>query len=321
VLWHQARKICTLLGLPNVTGTIATNQTITLNQLLNPVTILGGITENNNPVGSNQYDAMLTKIEHRFTKGFSVINAFTWSKTFEDDRILGPQIASQNIEHRLSGQDRPFHLSIAPIWQIPVGRSQKLGTNMPKALDFVVGGWQLSGQYTIQSGAPVTFDTSDSFFFSGRDFSFARDKRTLSQWFDTSQFYRFPDKGMTQATLTTYPWWTGVQSMPGYNYVLASSDSIKNGVYQDFGTYVRTIPTTWSDVRSSRVNNVDAIISKTFTLRERVKFQFRFEAYNLFNHVRFGAPTDDPTSSNFGKVNPTEQNNARLIQMALKIFW
>ena len=69
------------------------------------------------------------------------------------------------------------------------------------------------------------------------------------------------------------------------------------------------------------MNNVDAIISKTFTLRERVKLQFRFEAYNLFNHVRFGAPTDDPTSSNFGKVNPTEQNNARLIQMALKMFW
>jgi hypothetical protein len=104
-------------------------------------------------------------------------------------------------------------------------------------LDFVVGGWQLSGQYTIQSGAPVTFDTSDSFFFSGRDFSFARGKRTLSQWFDTSQFYRFPDKGMNQATLTTYPWWSGVQSMPGCNYVPASSDSIKNGVYQDFGTF------------------------------------------------------------------------------------
>jgi hypothetical protein len=307
------------LGLPNVTGTIATNQTIALNQLLNPVSILGTITENNNPVGSNQYDALLAKIEHRFTQGFSVINAFTWSRLFEDDSLLGPQIAGQHIEHRLSGQDRPFHLSIAPIWQIPVGRHQKFGGGMPKVLDFVVGGWQLSGQYTIQSGAPVMFTANDSFFFSGRDFSIARGQRTLAQWFDTSQFYRFPDKSMDLATLANYPAWTGVQSLPGYNYKPAAGDSIKNGVYQDFGTYVRTIPTDWADVRASRVNNVDAIVSKTFTLRERVRFQYRFEAYNLFNHVRFGAPNADPTSSNFGKVDPTEQNNARLIQMALKM--
>jgi hypothetical protein len=192
---------------------------------------------------------------------------------------------------------------------------------MPKLLDFVVGGWQLSGQYTIQSGAPVMFTATDSFFFSGRDFALSRDRRTLAQWFDTSQFYRFPDKSMSLATLAAYPWWTGMQSLPAYSYVPAASDSIKNGVYQDFGTYVRTIPTNWGDVRSSRVNNVDAIIAKSFTLRERLRFQYRFEVYNLFNHVRFGAPNADPTSSNFGKVNPTEQNNARLVQMALKMFF
>ena len=47
--------------------------------------------------------------------------------------------------------------------------------------------------------------------------------------------------------------------------------------------------------------------------------QFRFETYNLFNHVRFGGPNADPTSASFGKVDPTEQNNARLVQMALKL--
>jgi hypothetical protein len=72
-------------------------------------------------------------------------------------------------------------------------------------------------------------------------------------------------------------------------------------------------------VRASRVNNLDAIVAKNFSLVERVRLQFRFEVYNVFNHVRFPAPTADPTSSNFGKVNPTEQNNARLVQMALKL--
>lgn len=308
-------------GLPNVSGTLATNQQIAFNQLLNPVNILGTITENNNPTGHNQYDALVAKAEHRFTKSFSMINAFTWSKLMEDVSYLGPEIAGRKIEHRLGAEDRPFRLSIAPIWEIPVGRNRQFWSKMPKLLDAFLGGWQLSGQYVIQSGAPVTFNASDSFFFSGKDFSLPADKRTLAQWFDTSQFYRFPDKTMDLATLAAYPAWTGVQNLPGYNYKPAASDTIKNGVYQDFGTYVRTIPTRWADVRASRVNNLDAVISKVFVARERIRIQYRFEVYNAFNHVRFPAPNADPTSSNFGKVNPTEENNARLVQMALKLFF
>lgn len=318
LLWDQ-QVPNPFMGLPNVTGTIATNQTIAMNQLLNAIPLLGGITRNNNPLGKNRYDAMLAKIEKRFSSGFSVINSFTWSKVMEDAAWIGPDITGRRIEHRLGGEDRPLRLSVAPIWQIPVGRGHAFGSKLPKAVDFVVGGWQLSGQFMIQSGAPVGFTASDAFFFSGQDFSLSKDQRTLARWFDTSQFYRFPDKSMDAATLAAYPAWTGIQNLPGYNYKPAAGDSIKNGVYQDFGTYIRTIPTRWSDVRSSRVNNVDAIISKTFSIREKVRFQYRFEAYNLFNHVRFGAPNADPTSASFGKVDPTQQNNARLIQMALKM--
>ena len=307
------------LGLPNVTGTISTNQQIAFNQLLNPVTILGGITENNNPSGRNQYDALVAKAEHRFSKGFTVINAFTWSKLMEDISYLGPEIAGRHIEHRISDQDRPFHLSIAPIWEVPVGRSRQFWSKMPKVVDAILGGWQLSGQYTIQSGTPVTFNANDSFFFSGKEFALPTDQRTLAQWFDTSQFYKFPDRNTDQATLAAYPAWTGVQNLPGYNYKPAANDTIKNGVYQDFGTYVRAIPTRWSHVRSSRVNNLDAVISKTFAIRERFRLQYRFETYNVANHVRFPEPNADPTSSSFGKVNPTEQNNARVVQMALKL--
>jgi Carboxypeptidase regulatory-like domain/TonB dependent receptor-like, beta-barrel len=309
-------------GLPNVTGSIATNSTIAMNQLLNPVAILGGITEDNNPWGKNQYDAMLVKVEHRFSKGFSVLNSFTWSKLFEDTSWTGPEIAGRNVEHKLGGEDRPFHLSVAPIWNMPIGRGQKLGANMNKVLDAFIGGWQLAGQFNIQSGVPVAFVNSSGTpvdaFFSGQDFALPKGKQSLSQWFDTSQFLRFPAKN---TDISTYPAWTGIQSLPGYSYVPAPGDTIKNGVYQDFATYIRNYPTRWGDVRASRVNNVDAVISKSFRIREKVRMQYRFETYNLFNHVRFGGPNADPTSSSFGTVAPTEQNNARLVQMALKLYF
>jgi hypothetical protein len=177
---------------------------------------------------------------------------------------------------------------------------------------------QLAYRFNIQSGVPVVFNATDSFFFSGKNFALPNDQQSLAKWFDTSQFIRFPDKN---TDISNYPAWTGIQNLPGYNYKPAPGDTIKNGVFQDFATYVRTIPTRWSNVRASRVNNVDAVISKSWRIREQVKLQYRFETYNAFNHVRFGAPNADPTNSNFGVVAPTQQNNARLIQMAMKLYW
>jgi len=304
--------------LPNMTSTPSTSQNVAMNQLLNPVKYIGGMTQNLYPWGENRFDSLLVKVEHRFTSGFSVINSFSWSKLFEDTSWLNPEISGRRVEHKLGGEDRPFHLSIAPIWNIPIGRGKQVWKTMPKVVDAVIGGWELAGQFNIQSGVPVVFTATDSFFFSGRDFALPRDKQTLSQWFDTSQFIRFP---VANTDISTYPAWTGVQSLPGANYKPAPGDTIKNGVYQDFASYIRYIPTRWSDVRASRVDNLDLIVSKNFYIRERIRLQYRFETYNAFNHVRFGAPNADPTSSSFGKVDPTEQNGARQVQMALKLYF
>ena len=301
-------------GLPNVTGSPLTNTTTTVHQLLNNVKILDGMTMNLYPWGENLYDAMLVKVEHRFSKGFAVIDSFTWSKLFEDTSWTGPEIAGRNIEHKLGGEDRPFRLSIAPIWEIPIGRKQALGKGMPKVLDAVVGGWQLSGQFAIQSGVPVVFSTDS--FFSGKDFALPKDQQSLNKWFDTSQFQRFPDKG---ADITTYPAWTGVMSLPGASYKPAAGDTTKNGVYQDFAAYIRNYPTRWGSVRASRTNNLDLGIYKNFVIRERLKTQFRFESYNTFNHPRFAAPNSDPTNSSFGVVGASQQNAPRTVQMALKL--
>jgi hypothetical protein len=90
-------------------------------------------------------------------------------------------------------------------------------------------------------------------------------------------------------------------------------------VYKDFGTFVRRYPSRWGNVRASRVNEVNLGIYKNFQVREQTKLQFRVETFNAFNHPRFLAPNTDPGSSNFGRITPTQQNTARLIQFALKL--
>jgi len=299
-------------------NSIYTNQTIAVNQLLNPNPLFGGINENN-PTGKNQYDAGLGKIERRFKNGFSIIASFTWSKLFEDSAFQGGnQLASQGaIEHKLGGEDRPFHLNVAPIWNIPVGRKQHFGAAMPKWADAIAGGWELSGNYNIQSGVPVVFSTPA--FFSGKDFALPGGKQSLSQWFDTTQFYPFPSKSTSIATLQSYPTWTGIQNLPGYSYVPASTDSIKNGVYQDFAANVQTFPTRWNNVRASRVNEANAGLYKNFIFTEAKRLQLRFDVFNLFNHPRFGAPDTNPGSATFGRVTGSQQNQARTVELGAKL--
>ena len=297
---------------------VYTSKTISLNQLLRPNPVYGTIGENN-PSGTNQYDAALLKISRRFSKGFSMITAFTWAKLFEDTSFIGPQIAGNHVEHKLGGEDRPYVLSVSPIWEVPVGRKRHFGRNMPKAFDLVAGGWEVTGNFRIQAGKTVVF--SGPSFFCGQDFSLGRDKRSLNQWFDTSCFLPFPNANTTLATLQAYPAWTGVQNMPGYKYVPVAGDTIKNGVYQDFANYVQTYPSRWGNVRADRVNNLDLGLRKNVNFTDRVKLQLRADAFNALNHPRFGAPDANPSDTAFGRVTPTQLNQPRGVEFGIRVSY
>ena len=297
---------------------IYTSKTISVNQLLRPNPIYGSLGENN-PSGTNQYDAGLAKISRRFSKGFSMLAAFTWSKLFEDTSFLGPQVAGNHVEHKLGGEDRPYVFSVAPIWEVPVGRNRYFGRTMPKVLDYAVGGWELSGNFRIQSGKAVVF--SGPAFFCGRDFSLPKSQRSMNQWFDTSCFYPFPNSNTPLATLQAYPTWTGVQNMPGYNYVPVAGDTIKNGVYQDFASYVQRYPTRWGDVRAPGVNNVDLGLRKNLNVTERVRLQLRADAFNAFNHPRFPSPDGNPSDAGFGRVTPTQLNQPRGLEFGIRVSY
>jgi hypothetical protein len=305
-------------GTKCITGSIGSTSTTNVEHFLFGDPLLGSVTQNDNPVGKNQYDALLTKIEHRFTGNFSVISSFTWSKLFEDTSYY-PDRSGDNpdpkVEHKLGGEDRPFIYSLAPIWQIPVGRGQRFGRSMPRVLDAVIGGWELDGQYQIQSGVPVVFSTSA--FFSGKD-PMLPGGGTLAKWFDTSQFYPFPS---STTDISNYPAWTGIQNLPGYSYVPAPSDKIKNGVYQDFNNFVQTYPTRWGNVRSSRVNEADIGIYKSFKFNERTSLQLRFDAFNAFNHPRFDVPDTNPGDSTFGVVTASQVNQPRAVELAGKLLF
>ncbi len=299
--------------LPGVTGSRGNSSLISINDLLRPLKAFGGQDRTGTPDGKNQYDAFEAKVERRFKSGFSIIASYTFSKLFEDTSFWGDSVAGV-IEHKLGGEDRPHKLSVAPIIHIPYGRGMKWGNQIPKWADAFVGGWQLSGQYIVQSGAPIVFGTNS--FFDGNQFNYSRSERTLEKWFDTSHFVKFPGSG---DDISNWPAWTGVHSMPGADYKPKTPSDPKNGVYADFGNYLRNYPTRWGNARSSRVNEFNFGLFKNFRITESWRAQVRGEFFNLFNHPRFGAPNTDPGSSSFGVVQPTQLNQQRVVQVALKL--
>jgi hypothetical protein len=73
-------------------------------------------------------------------------------------------------------------------------------------------------------------------------------------------------------------------------------------------------------MRQDGADNVDLSMIKDTAITERVKLQFRFEAFNAFNRPEFDPPNLSVTSSAFGKIT-TQPNLPRGIQMALRLAW
>jgi len=109
--------------------------------------------------------------------------------------------------------------------------------------------------------------------------------------------------------------------MPGANYKPASNDTIKNGVYQDFASYIRNYPTRWGNIRQQGISELVVGLYKNFAFNEATRLQLRFDAFNALNHPRFGGPNTNPGSSNFGIVTLSQANQARTVELGAKLYF
>jgi len=87
---------------------------------------------------------------------------------------------------------------------------------------------------------------------------------------------------------------------------------------QQLSQNFRYFPSQFNNLRVDHTNNIDLTLTKTFTIRERVKVQFRAESFNLCNKPLFGAPNLTATSSSFGAIT-SQTNNPRYIQFGLRV--
>jgi hypothetical protein len=246
--------------------------------LLRPYPQFGSIT-GDEPIGYSWYHSLQVRGEKRFSHGYTVQLAYTFSKLMEATEFLN---ATDPMPYEsISGLDRPHRLAASGIWKIPVGRGRRYGSSMPRALDSVVGGWQLGAVVSRQSGGPLGFGNA---VFSGdiKNIALPSGERDVDRWFNI-------DAGFNRST------------------------------QQQLASNLRAFPLRFSGIRGDDQRSWDFSIVKNFALSgERMNLRFRADVYNAWNQSNFNNPNTTPTNSAFGRVTGTA-GDARNWQLGLKL--
>jgi len=212
---------------------------------------------------SNSYHSLQAKVEKRFSGGLQAMGHYTWSKAMDFDstqfifnRALGYGPSNNNRNHTIVAMGN---------WEIPVGRGRKALSNMPRAAEFLIGGWQMNLVHTWSTGIPFTPSYQNC--GADEDTGWCRPD-VAGSWrvSDPSQFGWFATSSAVLAT---------------NGQVIGPWQRPQRGAFGNVGRNSLRGPDFWQ---------TDFSLFKDFALNERAKIQFRAEAFNILNHTNLGQP-------------------------------
>ena len=260
-----------------------------------PFANMGGIQQVHD-VGIGNYNAFSIKANRRFSNGLNLISSYTWSKSLDDtsgvrnqgNDLLNPQNPECiPCEYGRSGFDVKNRIVASALYELPIGPGKLVPVNN-KVLEALIGGWQVGGIFTHQTGAVATptvgFDNGSTGGLFG---NFDRPVPTgISPYLSGSA--------------RTVDHWIN-------NLAYANAPA---GFY---GTVQR------GSVTGPGLTNLDASLHKQFQMpySEKHQLSIRFEAFNALNHANWTTPNlNNPVSSStFGQVNA---GGMRQLQLAAK---
>ncbi len=247
--------------------------------------------------GSSRFDSGQFNIQKRFSSGYQLQAAYTWSDFKEKVSRLND--TDPDYEERLNDTQLTHRFVMNGVWELPFGRSRRWASGAHPVVNAIIGNWSVSAIWNWQSGRPNL--TIGNVYYNGDITKLKTDYTGDPDLpvFDISGFY-FHD-----AAVQT----NGVD------------DPAKQRLDQrkDLTGNIRTLPSRWDGFRGPRYTNWDMSFVKGFDLG-RMRAQFHIELYNAFNDVFYNNPNLTPTSADFGKVS-SQNNLARNIQIGTKIIF
>jgi hypothetical protein len=204
-------------GIADFNGTGLAGSVISRQSLLSPFPQFSGVSTWSYD-GKGWYDGLTAKVEKRFSRGYTVVFNYTFSKFIEQNTLLNPGDATP--AKVISDQDFPHHVSLTAIVELPFGRGRRFGSHLPAAANYILGGWQFSPIYTYQSGPPLAFGNV-ILFGDIHDIALPKSERTIYRWINTSIFNRDNAQQLASNLRTFSPRFNGIRA-DAYNFWDAS---------------------------------------------------------------------------------------------------
>ena len=270
-------------------------------------------TDQNNYLGndaSSNYNALQIKVEKRFSRGLQFLSHYTFAHAYKYDNNYYAD--SPGLAYGPDDQVRNHVWVNNLVYELPFGRGKPVGGSAGGAENLIIGGWQISGTTTWGTGLPWT----PSFNECGgeEDVSICRPNK------GTGSFHT--GAGSFDPVKHIVPFFTPVPDIvtnPG-----AFTDPGK-GNLGNVGVF---------SYRGPRAFYADATILKNFPIWERVKLQFRMDAFNVFNHPVLGFNNnqggsgqciDCPGNGNITDIehdaSPGSATGMRQLEFALKLIF
>ena len=275
--------------------------------------------------GDSYYHSFQLTARKRFSQGLLLGFAYTLGKSIDDQSVdpigasSGGGLSTTNSrtpvdtrdwrnERARSDFDRRHVLVSNFVYELPFGKGKTFLSGMNGIGNAILGGWGVNGIYIFQSGEPFSVRSGQ------RTSNFSHESR---------------------ADIVGAKPETGLFDLPG----IVGPVVFANG-RTGFAT-----PAPGGDgagrniFTASNFHNLDASVSKNFNFTERLRLQFRAEAFNVLNHVNFDNPRDSSSgspsiaASTFGQVccasvaPPSTQTviqtgeAARVLQLGLKLYF
>jgi hypothetical protein len=266
--------------------------------------------------GRSTFHALNIRAERRFDHGLSVLLNYTYSRLMDDVGGADGQgaktvqsVDSYRAAWGLSPLDHPQRLNIAYTYEFPFGRSRHwLGSPSGfagRALDTVVGGWQVAGNYSYSNGAPVTLTGSTTSNINNTikinqswgSYATSDHNLTPSNYVSDSQVLYSPIDPITASSIRRLD----------PTKVVGAQAFISGNLPPNDGAY-----------RNPPVQQMDISLMKNFRWKETRYVQFRAEAQNAFNFRGFGPYNASIAAANYGLIT-TAGNVSRQIQLSARI--
>lgn len=266
------------------------------------------------PLGTARSQQFSFSFNRRFSKGLTANFAYTAmvakqaTSFFEPWSPFDPTSPQSPFWQR--GGAVPQRVAATWVYDLPFGKGRQWVHHA--VLNQVAGGWTLAGTYEYSPGGLLNFGQINNGVVNGNFFYYG-DPNNIKVANPTFDHYI-----NTAGCVTSNPG-------PG-DIVVPSGQPCTQGWDKRSGsqpaTYqARTFPFNIDGLRGPGYQQWNASLSRNFRIRERMTFQARLDALNVFNHSFVNGPSLSPTSSQFGQITGGAANQNRFIQIQGHLRW